>query len=75
MKDYLINIFYSDNDDGYIADIPDLFACSAFGHTPEEALKEVLIAKSSWIEAALSEGIPVPPPQSKPVPPHQQLAS
>jgi predicted RNase H-like HicB family nuclease len=31
MKDYHINIFYSEEDEGYIADIPDLEACSAFG--------------------------------------------
>jgi predicted RNase H-like HicB family nuclease len=67
MKDYHINIFYSEEDDGYIADIPDLKACSAFGDTPEEALKEVLIAKATWIEAALAEGIPVPPPRYRPV--------
>ncbi|HZU01332.1 MAG TPA: type II toxin-antitoxin system HicB family antitoxin [Ktedonobacteraceae bacterium] len=66
MKDYLINIFYSEEDEGYIADIPDLFACSAFGKTPEEALRQVQIAKATWIEAALAEGIPVPPPKYKP---------
>jgi predicted RNase H-like HicB family nuclease len=62
MKDYHINIFYSDDDGGYIADIPDLVSCSAFGNTPEEALREVLIAKEAWIEAAREEGkvIPVP---------------
>ena len=67
MKDYQINIFYTEEDEGYIADIPDLKACSAFGDTPEEALKEVLIAKAAWIEAALAEGIPVPPPRYRPV--------
>jgi predicted RNase H-like HicB family nuclease len=67
MKDYHINIFYSEEDEGYIADIPDLFACSAFGKTPEEALKQVQIAKAAWIEAALAEDIPVPPPRYKPV--------
>ena len=41
MKDYHINIFYSDEDEGYIADIPDLELCSAFGNTPEEALAEL----------------------------------
>ena len=41
MTDYHINIFYSDEDEGYIADIPDLEACSAFGETAEEALAEV----------------------------------
>jgi hypothetical protein len=38
MSDYHINIFYSDEDEGYIADIPDLDACSAFGSTPAEGL-------------------------------------
>jgi len=37
MRDYHINIFYSEDDDGYIADIPDLEACSAFGETHAEA--------------------------------------
>ncbi len=52
MKDYHINIFYSDEDEGYIADIPDLVSCSAFGETADEALSEVLLAKDAWIEAA-----------------------
>ncbi len=43
MKDYHINIFYSEEDEGYIADIPDLKFCSAFGETPEETLKELQI--------------------------------
>jgi predicted RNase H-like HicB family nuclease len=66
MKDYHINIFYSTEDEGYIADIPDLKFCSAFGHTPEEALKQVQLAKAAWIEAALAEGKPVPPPKYRP---------
>ena len=49
MKDYHINIFYSEEDHGYIADIPDLKACSAFGETPDQALAEVLAAKKSWL--------------------------
>ncbi len=67
MKDYHINIFYSEEDEGYIADIPDLKYCSAFGETPVEALQEVLIAKSVWLEAARAEGKPVPLPRYKPV--------
>lgn len=66
MKDYHINIFYSEEDGGYIADIPDLEACSAFGITPEDALKEVRIAKDAWIEAARSEGKPIPSPRYRP---------
>ena len=67
MKDYHINIFYSDDDQGYIADIPDLKSCSAFGETPEQALEEVLLAKKSWLESANSNGKPIPIPEYKPV--------
>ena len=67
MKDYHINIFYSDEDEGYIADIPDLKFCSAFGDTPEEALREVLIAKTAWLEAALEEGKPIPSAKYRPL--------
>lgn len=47
MSDYHINIFYSEEDGGYIADIPDLDSCSAFGETPEDALAEVERAKAA----------------------------
>jgi predicted RNase H-like HicB family nuclease len=67
MTDYHINIFSSAVDGGYIADIPDLPHCSAFGETPEEALAEVLKAKQAWLEAAGAEGKPVPPPAFRPV--------
>lgn len=66
MKDYHINIFYSEEDEGYIADIPDLEACSAFGGTPEEALTEVRRAQNAWLEAARSLGKPIPPPMYRP---------
>ena len=66
MSDYHINIFYSDEDGGYIADIPDLEACSAFGSTPEEALAEVKRAKEAWLEAARKAGKPIPPPRYRP---------
>ncbi len=66
MSDYHINIFYSEEDQGYIADIPDLQACSAFGETPEEALREALQAKKLWLEAAKAEGKPIPSPRYRP---------
>lgn len=66
MKDYHINIFYSDEDGGYIADIPDLDSCSAFGDTPEEALAEVEKAKEAWLAAARDSGKPVPVPSYRP---------
>ncbi len=66
MNDYHINVFYSEEDEGYIADIPDLKYCSAFGCTVEEAVREVLNAKSAWLEAAKSEGKPIPEPRYRP---------
>ena len=67
MKDYHINIFHSEEDGGYIADIPDLEGCSAFGNTPEEALREVKLAKEAWLEAARAEGKPIPAAKYRPV--------
>jgi len=67
MKDYHINFLYSDEDGGYIADIPDLKACSAFGATAEEALREVEIAKADWLESARESGNLIPPPKYRPV--------
>jgi len=67
MSRYHINIFWSEEDGGYIADIPDLEACSAFGATPEAALAELERAQAAWLEAARAAGKPVPPPRYRPV--------
>lgn len=66
IHDYFISIFYSEEDEGYIADIPDLAFCSAFGETPEEALREVQLAKEAWLETARDSGKPIPKPQYRP---------
>ncbi len=67
MSDYHINIFYSEEDEGYIADIPDLESCSAFGDTPEQALAELERAKQVWLETARETGKPIPTPRYRPV--------
>ena len=59
---YPITIFYSEEDEGYIAIVPDLPGCSAFGATAEEAIKEVYVAISLWIEVAKKEGREIPRP-------------
>ena len=66
MTDYHINIFYSAEDEGYIADIPDLSLCSAFGETPQEALAEVLVAKKLWIASAQETNRQIPVASYKP---------
>jgi predicted RNase H-like HicB family nuclease len=60
LSPYHINIFYSAEDGGYIADIPDLESCSAFGKTPEEALAELNIARDEWLKTAQAAGKPIP---------------
>jgi predicted RNase H-like HicB family nuclease len=67
MKGYHINIFYSDEDGGYIADIPDLKNCSAFGETPDDALHEVLVAQKLWLEEARNSNLLIPEPQYRPI--------
>jgi len=66
MKDYHINIFFSEEDEGWIADIPDLEPCSAFGHSPDEALHEVEVAKDAWLAAAREARKPIPSPRYRP---------
>ena len=66
MVDDHINIFYGKEDGGYIADIPDLDACSASGDTSEVALCEVEQAKAEWLAAARDAGKPIPDPRYRP---------
>jgi predicted RNase H-like HicB family nuclease len=67
MNKYHINVFYSEDDEGYIADIPDLKFCSAFGETPEKALIEVMKAEKLWLEAAAESGKEIPKAKYRPM--------
>ena len=67
MKDYHINIFWSEEDGSYVADVPDLVYCSAFGPTPQAALEQLEIAKAAWLDTARAEGKPIPPPAYRPL--------
>jgi len=62
---YAIEIFYSEDDEGYIAVVPELRGCSAFGETEEEALGEVKIAIELWLKTAKKAGKYIPQPQGK----------
>ena len=59
---HAVVVSWSDEDEGYIATVPELPGCSAFGETEEEAIKEVKIAASLWISAAKEAGRPIPEP-------------
>jgi predicted RNase H-like HicB family nuclease len=66
MTRYHINVFWSVEDDAWIADIPDLTYCSAHGATPEVALREVLQAQEAWLESARTHGDLIPPARYRP---------
>jgi len=62
---YPIEIAYSEEDGGYIANVPDLRYCSAFGETYEEALREVLGAMEVHLDTLRELDRPIPAPGSR----------
>ena len=63
MEHYEIIIYWSAQDQAFIADVPELPGCMAHGATHEEALSNAKQAMSLWLEAAQAEGQPVPNPR------------
>jgi len=63
---YHFNVFWSDEDTCWIADIPDLKYCSAHGDTPEQAVAEAQVAMELWLESAAAHGDPIPEPRYRP---------
>lgn len=64
---YHVNVFFSPEDEAYIADVADLKYCSAYGATPEKAVREVMIAIDLRTAAAKANGRRVPKPRYRPV--------
>ncbi len=62
---YAIEIFYSEEDGGYIALVPELPGCSAFGETEEQALREAKVSIALWLDTAKKEGRQIPHPHEK----------
>ena len=65
MYKYAIEIFYSDDDEGYIAVVPELPGCSAYGESEEQALQEIKTAIDLWLSTARSMGRDIPKPQGR----------
>lgn len=63
---YHINLFWDADDDCWIADVPDLYPCSAHGNTPAEALAEAEAAIALWVETARANRIAIPEPSHRP---------
>ena len=62
---YEVIIYWSDDDQGFIAEVPELPGCAADGTTPEQALAKVQVVASKWIETARELGRPVPEPRGR----------
>src|SRR5207247_3258580 len=59
---YRIVVHYSKEDEGYIAVVPELRGCSAWGETEVEAIHAVEVAAAAWLEAAKANNIEIPTP-------------
>ena len=59
---YPIEVFWSDEDEGYIAIAPDLPGASAWGKSEADAIRELHAVIDLWIKAARKTGNPVPKP-------------
>jgi predicted RNase H-like HicB family nuclease len=60
---YHIDLFWSEEDAAWVADVPDLQSCSALGDMPAEALAEVELAMVAWLDVAREDGLPIPEPR------------
>jgi predicted RNase H-like HicB family nuclease len=66
---YPAQVFWDEDDKGFIALASDLPGCSAFGETQEEALRELQHAIVAWKQAGEKAGNPIPAPSKSPAPP------
>lgn len=62
---YEVIIYWSREDNAFVADVPELPGCMAHGSTHEGALREVKRAMDLWIETAQEKGRPIPEPKGR----------
>ena len=65
MTKYEIIIYWSNEDEAFIAEVPELAGCAAHGNTQEEALRNANDAIQLWIDTAKEFGDPVPEPRGR----------
>ena len=63
---YHINVFWSAEDECWLADVPDLYPCTAHGDTPLEAMANIRDAIRGWVEVARDRGFAIPEPRYRP---------
>jgi predicted RNase H-like HicB family nuclease len=65
MDRYEIIIYWSDDDDAFVAEVPELPGCAAHGNTHEDALGNAKTAMQLWIDTAKEFGDPIPEPKGR----------
>ena len=65
MNKYEIIIYWSNADNVFIAEIPELKGCVAHGETQDEALKEVSLLANEWMKIAKENGWDIPVPKGR----------
>ena len=65
MPKYEVIIYWSEDDQAFIAEVPELPGCAADGTTYQEALKNVEGIIQEWIQTAKELGRPIPPPKGR----------
>jgi len=65
MSKHEVIIYWSEEDQAFIAEVPELPGCAADGRTRQEALKNVDIVIKEWIETARSLDRPIPQPRGR----------
>ena len=65
MHKYEIIIYWSNEDDAYVAEVPELSGCMAHGETQEAALEQIGEAVELWLETAREFGDPIPEPKGE----------
>jgi predicted RNase H-like HicB family nuclease len=65
MTKYEVILYWSEEDDAYIAEVPQLAGCAAHGASQEEALRNAQDAIGLWIDTAREFGDPIPEPKGR----------
>jgi len=65
MHRYETIIYWSNDDDVFIAEVPELPGCVAHGSSPDAALGNCHEAMSLWLDTAVERGVPVPEPKGR----------
>jgi predicted RNase H-like HicB family nuclease len=65
MSKYEVIIYWSEEDNAFIAEVPELPGCAADGATHKEALSNVEVVIQEWVETATELGRPIPKPKGR----------